>query len=156
MINMAHDRDHRRPRDAFSSCAFLTSSSFGNFLGCLLFKTNYAGFRPKEPRHFASELSIESLVDSRKHAFGKQTRNQVLRADAKLLGQVLYADPLGNRDVARDRQGLVRKRKPWRRHKALHGAFFYSTRNIALARPPGWTSRSAAWTRWSRRRKPWS
>ena len=108
MVYMAHDRNHRRPRYSFGCSALFASCGFGDFLCGLLLKADYACLRTEETRHFAGQLSVQCLVDGRKHALCQQPCDQILRADFQLLSQIFNADALGDSDAARNRQRLVR------------------------------------------------
>ena len=77
--------------------------------------------------HVLDHLGVERLVDGDEDAAHQQRGDQILGADFELLGQVLYADAFGDRDLAGDGQRLVavlHAAITWRRHKALHRAFF--------------------------------
>ena len=146
VIHVAHDRDHGRTRHAFAGGTFLTSGRIGDFLGGLFFEGDHVGIRSEEARHLAGQFGVERLVDGGEHAASQQARDQILGANSQLLGQVLDADSFRDGDAARDRLRLVRKRQARRRHEALHRAFFYASRNIALPWPAGRRTRTAART----------
>ena len=132
VIDVAHDGDHRRTRDAFRGHAFLARGGFRNFLGGLLFEGDHVGVRSEEARHLAGQFGVERLIDGGEHAAKQQARDQVLGAKSKLFRQIFYADAFGDGDAARDRLRLVGERQPRRRRVALHRAFFHAARHIAL------------------------
>ena len=55
----------------------------------LVFEADDAGIGAELPRHIAGEFFIERLVDRGEYAASQQARNQILRADFKLLRQDL-------------------------------------------------------------------
>ena len=71
MVNVAHDGDHRGPRNRFGASSLFTGSSFGNLLGSLLFEADHVGVGAEEASHFAGELSIECLIDGRENTAGQ-------------------------------------------------------------------------------------
>src|SRR5262249_8777151 len=112
------------------------------------------GLCSEEARHLTCQFGVERLIDRGKNAAGEQARDKVLCADIQLLREIFYADTFRDRNVACDRQRLVRHHHAWRRNVALHRSFFDSTWNVALSRTTRRTSRTATWTRRrSRRRK---
>src|SRR5580698_2501943 len=156
VINVAHNRDHGRTRNRFGSCSFIASRAARNILGGLFLEGDDVGICSEEASHFACQFSIECLVDRREDTASQQTPDQVLGANFQFLGEILDADSFGDGNAARDGLRLIRKREPRRRHKALHRAFFYASRNVALSRPSSWTAGPAPRTRGARRRQPWS
>ena len=128
-------------RGTASPQRFFAGSASATLFRRLLFEGDHVGFGAEEARHFAGQFGVERLVDGGEHAARQQTRDQIFRANFQLLGQILHADALGDGDVARDRQRLVRKRQPRRRNIALHRAFLHPARNVTLSGtrdgPPG-------------------
>ncbi len=153
VIDVAHDGDHGRTRQAFGGGAFFAGVAGGDVFRVLLFEGDDVGFSAEEARHLRCQVGFKGLVDGREHAFREQTRDQILSADFKLLGEIFYADAFGNGDGASDRQRLVRKRKPRRRSEALHRAFFHSTRNVALSGTARWAAGAGAGASGAGRRK---
>src|SRR5262249_59438884 len=97
--------------------------------------------------NFAGQFSIESLIDRGEHAAREQPRDQVLGADVKFFGEIFDTDAFGDGDVPRDRQRLVGEREPGRWNKALHRAFFHTSRNVSLAQSQCWTPGTGSRTR---------
>src|ERR1700756_1112420 len=155
MIHVAHDSNHRRTRYTFRRYALFTGRGLNNIFLCLFFKADYVGVCPEESRHLAGELGVERLIDGGEHAPHEQPRNQILRANSQLFGQILDADALGDRDASSNRQRFVRDRKPWRRYEAPQRAFFSPAGNIALAGPARRCTRAAARTLWTGWRQAW-
>ena len=135
MVDVTHDRDHRRTRDCFRAFFAALGGRVGIFRR-LFFEGDDFRLRAEEARHLAGQFRVERLVDGRKHAAHHQPRDYVLGANAQLLGQVLHRDSFCNRDVPRDRRRLVADRHARRRSVALHRAFLHTSRHISLARPP--------------------
>ena len=135
VIDVAHDRDHRRTRRDFDGGFFAAAGSRVNIFRSLLFEGDHVGFGAEEARHFAGQFGVERLVDGRENSAPEQARDHILHANVELLRQIFYADAFGDRDVARDRHRLIRHHHARRRRVALHRAFFYAARNIALAGP---------------------
>ena len=154
VIYVTHDSDHRRTRRDFDGGLFSAASGCIDIFRCLLFESDDVRLSSEEARHIAGEFGVERLVDSGKNAAAEQARDQIFRANVEFLRQILNADAFRDRDIARDRHGLVRHHHTRWRRVALHWTFFYATRNVALAGPARRRSRTAAGTRWPRRRKP--
>ena len=106
-----------------------------NIFRSLLFERDHVGFGAEEARHFARQFGVERLVHGRENTAAEQARDQIFHADIELLRQIFNADAFRDRDIARDRHRLIRHHHARRRRVALHRAFFYATRNIALAGP---------------------
>ena len=154
VIDVAHDRDHRRTRRDFDRGFFAAASGRVNVFRSLLFERDHVRFGTEEARHFARQFGIERLVYGSENTAPEQARDQILHANVELLRQIFNADAFRDRDIARDRHRLIRHHHARRRRVALHRAFFYATRNIALAGPARGSTRTAAGTNRSRRRKP--
>ena len=122
-----------RTRAGFDGTFFTAGGGVGDFLGGLFFEGDDVGLGAEEARHFGGEFGVERLVDGREHAAPEQSCNEIFRADAKLLGEIFYADALGDGDAARDGLRLVGDDHARRRRVALHRAFFDSARNVALS-----------------------
>jgi len=54
------------PGGGFDIPAFLAGRGIGNFLGGLLFESDYIRICPEEPCHLAGQLGVECLVDGGK------------------------------------------------------------------------------------------
>src|SRR5580692_768811 len=157
VVDVTHDRNHRRSRRDLDCRLFPTARGSGvNVFRSLLFERDHIRFSAEEARHFAGQLGVERLVHRRENSASQQARNHILHTNTKLLRQIFYADAFRDRDVARDRHRLIRHHHARRRRVALHRAFFYTTWNIPLARPPRRSSRTSPRPSWSRRRKPWT
>ena len=148
VIDMAHDGDHRRTRDApmrrpLRRRLLRVAVSFANCSSKVM--TSVLG--PEVARHVRGQLGVERLVDRGENATRQQPGDQVLGANAQLLRQVLYADAFRNRDVPRNRQRLARQRQPWRRNEALHRAFLHPTWHVALSRTRRTSHGTAGWRR---------
>ena len=150
VVDVPHDGNHGWPRYSSGTPFFAGTLGWCSVLGQLLFEADDVGRRAEVARHFAGQLGIERLVDSRKYATREQTRDQILGADFKLLGQVFDADAFWNRNTSRDRQRLTRQRQPRRRHEALHRAFLHATRDVTLS-GTRWTTRGTLACRRRRR-----
>src|SRR6202008_2068719 len=127
-----------------------------NVLRRLLFESNHVRLGAEEARHFARQFGVECLVDRGENTAAQQARDQIFCANIQLLREILDADALSDGDIARDRHRLIRHHHARRWRVALHRAFFYATRNIALAGPSRGSAGTAAGTTWSWRRKPWT
>ena len=100
---------------------------FDGLVRQLFFVADDVGGRAELGGHVLHHLGVERLVDGDEDAAHEQGGDQVLGADFELLGQVLDADALGDGDLAGDGQRLgavLHAAIAWRRHKALHRAFF--------------------------------
>ena len=78
-------------------------------------------------RHILHHLGVKRLVHGDEDAAHQQGCDQILGADFELLRQIFHADAFGDGDLARDGHRLVavlHAAVTWRRHKALHRAFF--------------------------------
>ena len=151
MINVAHDRDHRRTRYTFNT-TFFSCGRVGNFLLCLFFKADDVRIGSEKTAHFGGQLRVERLIDGGEYATRQKAGDQILGANAQLFRQILDADAFSDGDVARDRKRFIRDHEPRRRNKALHRAFLHAARYIALARPSRRATRPAARAGGSRRR----
>src|SRR5262245_39820036 len=147
MIDVAHDRNHRRPRRGRSSgCFFRNSGELRHILGCLLFESDDGGFGAEMASQVLGQVFVERLVHRGQHSLHDQARDQIFRANFELLRQIFDADAFGNRDRACDWQRLIRYREPRRRYESLHRSFF-RTLLMALA----WTAGRCGATRWPAR-----
>ena len=154
VVDVTHDGDDRRTRRNFDG-GFLSARSGGvDVFRSLLFEADHVGLGAEEARHFAGEFGVERLVDRGENAATEKARDQILRANVELFRQIFNADAFGDRDIARDRHRLIRHHHArwWR--VALHRAFFYATRNVALAGPTRRGTGTAAGPNGSRRRQP--
>ena len=84
VIDVAHDGDHGRARNAFAGRAFLAGGGVGNFLGGLLFEGDHVRIRSEEACHFAGQFSVESLIDGGENAAHQQARDQILGAHSQV------------------------------------------------------------------------
>src|SRR5207302_3359856 len=117
-------------------------------------EADHLGVSAKQASHVLSQFRVERLIHGGEDTTMQQARDNLLSANVELLGQLLYADALSNRDRPRDRQRLIRHlwRKPRRWSEALHRAFLHPTWNIALPgtlRRARTTWRTSTW-RWRR------
>ncbi len=127
VIDVAHDRDHGRARHFELVGVLGFEHFFDGLVGQLFFVADDGGRRAELGGHILHHLGIERLVHGDEDAAHQQRRDQVLGADFELLRQVLHADAFGDGDLAGDGQRLVavlHAAIAWRRHKALHRAFF--------------------------------
>ncbi len=93
----------------------------------LFFVGDHGGSRAKLGGHVLDHFGVQRLIHRDEDVAHHQRGDQVLGAHVQLLGQVLHADALGDGDLARNRHRLVavlHAAVAWRRHKALHRAFF--------------------------------
>ena len=127
VIHVAHDGDDRRARH-FEIVGFLgVENLFDGLVRQLFFVADDGGRRAELGGHVLHHFGIERLIHRDEDAAHQQRGDQVLGAHVELLGQVLHADALGDGDLAGDGQRLVavlHAAVAWRRHKALHRAFF--------------------------------
>ena len=107
VIDMAHDGDDWRTRASFRRSSFACGGGIRNFFRRVLFECDYVCLSAKETRHFDGEFRIKVLIDGGKCTAGKQTRDQILRADFEFLRQIFDADALGDGDAASDRRGSL-------------------------------------------------
>ncbi len=127
VIHMAHDRDHGRARHFELIGVFGFEHFFNGLVGEFFLVADDGGGGAELGGHVLHHLRVERLIHRNEDAAHEQRGDEILGARFKLLGQVLHADPLRDRDVAGDGYGLgavLRAAIAWRRHKALHRAFF--------------------------------
>ncbi len=100
MVDMTHDRDHRRPAEQIR-----------RFLGDLdilhrLFLVSHGGSGCAElAGNIGREFRVERLVDGGEDAAVHQLLDNEIRLHVKFLGEFLDRDAFRNRDVAIDRRG---------------------------------------------------
>ncbi len=154
MIDVAHDRNHRWARRHLDSGLFPASGGSVNVFRSLLFERDHVGLGAEEACHLTRQFGVERLVNRSENPAAQQSRDQIFRADIQLLRQILNANAFRDRDIARDRHRLIRHHHTRRWRVALHGAFFYATRNVALAGAARRRTRATAGANWPWRRKP--
>ncbi len=161
MIDVTHDSDHGRAVDLDHACGVF-EEAFDGFVLELLFDGDDGGVGTELTGYVLHQFTFERLVDGYEDAAHQQGGDEVFAADVELLGKVLDADALGDRDGTGNGQGLARDgrtAKTRRRLEALHGAFFgllVALATAALARTGRWTraawglagSRQHAWGAW--------
>ncbi len=127
MIDVAHDRDHRRPRDFELIGIRLLEQVFDGFVGHLVFEADDLGVGAELAGDVLHQFRIERLIDRDENAAHQQSCDQIFAAHFELLGEILDADAFGHRDGAGDRHrlaGHLQAAKTWWRLEALHRAFF--------------------------------
>src|SRR6185503_14991108 len=127
VIHVTHDRDYRSTWYLDEVGLFRIENFFDCLVLELFFIADHGCGCPEFRGHILHHLSVERLVDRDEDAAHQQNRDQVLRADLKLLRKVLHADAFRHRDLTRNWKRLVAEvgcaTKTWRWHKALHWAF---------------------------------
>src|SRR3984957_17541114 len=127
MIDVAHDRNHRRPGHFDLADVLILHQVLEGLIGHLVFEGDDLGIGPELSSHILNQLSIERLVDGDKDAPHQEGCDEVLAAHAQLFRQILYADAFCHRDGTGDRHrllGNLGSAEARRRGKALHWAFF--------------------------------
>ena len=125
VVDVTHDRDHRRAVDLDHS-GRIFEEAFDGLVLQLLFDRDDLGVRTELARDLLHQLAVERLVHRDEDTLHQQHRDQVLAAYIQLLGQILDADAFRHRDRLGDRQRLARDLLAavtrWRL-EALHRAF---------------------------------
>ncbi len=127
MIDVTHDRDHRRTNDLRHAAGVFQQTLDGLILQ-LLFHSLDLRVRAVGSSDTLDQVIVERLVHGDKNTAHQKGCDQVFTAQIKLLGQILDGDALRHRDGAGDRHIAVHAdlctAKPRRWRKALHRAFF--------------------------------
>jgi hypothetical protein len=72
VIDVAHDRDHRRTRRNLDFHSSPPRRGRVNVFRSLLFERDHVGFRAEEARHFAGQFRVERLVHRRENTAPQQ------------------------------------------------------------------------------------
>src|SRR5580704_12686707 len=157
VIDVAHDRDHRRTRN-FQLVGILLREHVLDGLVChLVLEGDHRGVCAELAGDILDQLTVERLVDGDEDATHEECRDQVLATHAELFGEILNADALRHGDSARDGQrlggNLCSTETRWR-SEALHRAFLGLLVLLAAsARVGARTLRTRCLAR--RRHQPW-
>ena len=153
VIDVAHDGDHRRTRQTLAGRTFFRgAASATSFAVCSSKVMTLVSAPKKRAISLASSASSDWLMV----ANTPRNSRRAIRSFARISSFSARSLTLMPSVMVMLRvigSGSFETDEPRRRHEALHRAFFYSARNVALTGPARGTTGTAAGTRWSRRRQ---